>query len=75
MQIDASPTVLTFNKLSQEPTIMKPKAKKAFSVIELAVVVTIIGIISLLGFPASPKMKDRTIATVTANDLESVYRH
>lgn len=43
--------------------------KKGFSLIELMVVVTTLGILALLGMPGIRMARDNTEATTTANDL------
>lgn len=48
---------------------MKRGATKGFSLIELMVVVTIIGILALLGVPGLTKATQRTAAIATANDV------
>ena len=49
---------------------MKPSNLRAFSIIELVLVVSILGILTLVGFPGFRSVKDRTVATVTANDIK-----
>lgn len=49
---------------------MKRRNPRAFSIIELAVVVTTIGVLALLGFPGFRQVKDRALATVAANDIQ-----
>lgn len=48
---------------------MKVKRKQGFTIIELMVVVTTIGILALLGMPGIRMARDRTEATTTSNDL------
>jgi prepilin-type N-terminal cleavage/methylation domain-containing protein len=48
---------------------MQAPSKKGFSIIELMVVVTTIGILALLSVPGVRGATDRTQATATANDL------
>ena len=48
---------------------MKVQPKNGFTIIELMVVVTTIGILSLLGLPGIRMARDRTEATTMANDL------
>jgi len=48
---------------------MQAKNPRAFSIIELMVVVTVIGIFALLGIPGIRMAADRTEATATANDI------
>jgi prepilin-type N-terminal cleavage/methylation domain-containing protein len=48
---------------------MRGKHPRAFTLIELMVVVTTIGILALLGIPGIRMAADRTEATATANDL------
>lgn len=43
--------------------------QKGFTIIELVVVVTVIGILALLGMPGIRLARERTEATATANDL------
>ncbi|MEM8866989.1 MAG: type II secretion system protein [Verrucomicrobiota bacterium] len=45
------------------------KRKRGFSIIELAVVVTVISTIAALGVPRFAQVKNRTEATTIANDL------
>lgn len=49
---------------------MKRTAQSGFSIVELMVVVTIIGILSLLSMPSIRQATNRAEATVTANDLK-----
>lgn len=48
---------------------MQAKHPSGFSIIELMVVVTTIGILALLGIPGIRVAADRTEATATANDI------
>ena len=48
---------------------MKRTSHKGFSILELMVVTTVIGIIALMGIPSVRTATDRAAATVTANDL------
>lgn len=48
---------------------MKFKRKEAFTIVELMVVVTTIGILTLLGMPGIRMAQERTQATATANDV------
>lgn len=48
---------------------MKRKPQKGFSIIELMVVTTVIGIIALMGIPSVRTATHRATATVTASDL------
>lgn len=48
---------------------MKPTHRKGFTIVELMVVVTTIGILALLGMPGIRMARDRTEATAVANDL------
>jgi len=48
---------------------MKPSRNRAFSLIELMVVVATIGILALLGVPGITKAAQRTEAVATGNDL------
>ncbi|ADE55815.1 type II secretion system protein [Coraliomargarita akajimensis] len=48
---------------------MKRENLSGFSIIELMVVITVIGIVAMLGIPNFTNIKHRTEATVTANDL------
>ncbi len=48
---------------------MRIKAQKGFTIVELMVVVTTIGILALLGMPGIKLAKERTEATAAANDL------
>lgn len=42
---------------------------KGFTIVELMVVVTVVGILALLGMPGIRMARERTEATATANDL------
>jgi prepilin-type N-terminal cleavage/methylation domain-containing protein len=48
---------------------MQARLPRAFTIIELMVVVTTIGILALLSLPGIRQATDRTRATATANDL------
>ena len=48
---------------------MKAKRRAGFSIVELMVVVTTIGILALMGMPGIRIARERTEATATANDL------
>lgn len=48
---------------------MKIKRKAGFTIVELMVVVTTIGILALLGMPGIRMARERTQATATANDV------
>lgn len=48
---------------------MKKKQKAGFTIVELMVVVTTIGILALLGMPGIRIARERTQATATANDV------
>ncbi|MEO0510788.1 MAG: type II secretion system protein [Verrucomicrobiota bacterium] len=48
---------------------MRQRCKVGFSIAELLVVVTTIGILALLGMPGIRIARERTQATTTANDL------
>jgi prepilin-type N-terminal cleavage/methylation domain-containing protein len=48
---------------------MKADQSKGFTIVELMVVVTTIGILALLGMPGIRMAQERTQATATANDI------
>lgn len=48
---------------------MKTQLKAGFTIVELMVVVTTIGILAMLGMPGIRMARERTQATATANDV------